>query len=677
MAQKLLALAEVHVEKVVLGLCALFMIYVAWGYLLKSPNKIELFGQKVGPGDLHEVIKQQADRLEQAVRNAKPEPVDVESYATKLRQTFEAGLFAQAEGKPPLRPVLPLATNFGSEIEIPGLEEEPPDSVELVTPLKPTPPVLEFGRSMVFRQPLVIGAAGAAAADEAETSNEPVELPWVTIAAEFDRKAQYTEMINAGYAPYRARVYIAGTEVRRQEMLSNGEFSDWKTIATTQAMPIVDIPEPVFDDEDGSLANKPEIDETFLTIKNNQQRIEQPPFYFVQAGDEWDIPPLPWRVEMMAKLAEAEAEPGATPGGAGGLRPGGGGLTPPSRGGLSPRGGGSSPRGGGLSPSPRGGGGTSPRSGGGSRLGGGGISPRGGLGGGFGGRPPSPADDRVALRRAIRDLLDKAREQYAAEDYAQAIQTAESVTNMEGATAVDKKKAKQILSAAQRKLEQAQRLAQSGGVPDRSAIQLEYVINPKTKAPAIWFHDDTVESGKTYRYSLRVKLWNRYVGQMRLVKNPEYAREPVIAGDWSVASDPITVTPSTYFFVGGPKPGSTSEAVVEVWKWLKGSWIKERFDVRVGDIIGGVKTVKTDELDAELKPVRTEVDFSTGAVVLDLRVDDPVMQRIKGKGDFNYREAKSLVLVYLDPADGQVKERSAALDRNSPLRKKLDEQSGF
>ncbi|HQL55667.1 MAG TPA: hypothetical protein PLQ87_13235, partial [Phycisphaerae bacterium] len=40
-------------------------------------------------------------------------------------------------------------------------------------------------------------------------------------------------------------------------------------------------------------------------------------------------------------------------------------------------------------------------------------------------------------------------------------------------------------------------------------------------------------------------------------------------------------------------------------------------------------------------------------------------------GEFSYREAKSLVLVYLDPADGQVKERIADVDRSDPLYTKL------
>jgi hypothetical protein len=652
MVQKLLRLMEAHVEKVVVAACALFMVYVAWGYMLHSPNKIRFANQDAGPGQLHERIKEAADGLDLAVRNAKAEDSESQSFAKELKTRFEAGIFAKAaEDAPPLRPELRLASTFGDKITVPGLEEEPIDSVTLVTPLKPKPPVVESGRSMVFRKLLLVGSAEPPAGDDPEAGNEPVEQPWVTIGAHFDRQAQFKEMDKAGYAGYRARVYLAGVDVRRQEMLSNGEWSDWAEVAPKAAMPIVEIPEPAFDDDDGSLINKEDIDEAFATIKANQSLIEQPPFFVVDAGDEWDVPPYPWRLEMLAKIEEQEQTPERAPEATGrGMeaRPGGGMGRP---------------------------------GGGGRPTGGGGIG-RSGRGGGDRGIPSgpiagSPTNERAAARRAIRQTLERAKEEYASKNYGQAINTAEGVNNMEGATTGDRKKAMQIVGAAEKKLEREARSMSSGGLVDRTMLQMEPILEPETQAPAIWFHDDTVESGKTYRYAMRVKLWNRYVGQTRSLKNKDDAKRPLIVGDWSVDSEPVTVTPSTHFFVSGQKPGDDPEAMVEVWKWRKGSWIKERFDVRVGDVIGESKSVKTDDLDEDLKPVKADVDFATRAVVLDLRLNDPVQQRIQGKGDFSYRDQESLVIVYLDPADGQVKKRSALLDRSDPLRKQLEEQEAF
>ncbi len=204
-----------------------------------------------------------------------------------------------------------------------------------------------------------------------------------------------------------------------------------------------------------------------------------------------------------------------------------------------------------------------------------------------------------------------------------------------------------------------------------------FVCDPQNdQKVALWFHDDSVESGKTYRYRMRARLWNRYVGQLRAVKNVEDAKKTLLAGEWSLPTGAVTVAPNTHVFVKGART-TKQAASVDVWKWLQGRWVRESFDVGVGDTIGGVKRIKTGDTDEDGKDVKEDVDFGTGAVVLDLRFDERVKIRAAAgrKGEFTYREVTSLVLVYLDPADGQVKERVQALDRDDPLRKKLEEEN--
>jgi hypothetical protein len=215
-----------------------------------------------------------------------------------------------------------------------------------------------------------------------------------------------------------------------------------------------------------------------------------------------------------------------------------------------------------------------------------------------------------------------------------------------------------------------------GGGAAARTTERDLVTHPDSGKPAVWFHDDSVEPGKTYRYRTRVQLWNRYVGQMRAMKNPEDAKKDIIRGEWSEPSDPITVTPTTHFFVSGSR-ATANTASVEVWKWLDGRWIKERFDVAVGDIIGGlVQNVKTGDYTEEGEEEKRDVDFTTGAVVLDLRFEEPIQERWPQKeGAFAYREKTSTIMVYLDPADGQVKERALVFDRRDPVRKQLEEEA--
>ncbi len=643
--QKLLGLFEAHVEKGVLALCAGFALYVAWGYLLGSPNKITFGGKELGPGELHTAINDEAKRLDTAIRTAEAdtEQTSVEAFQQELKKRFETGIFARSEDTQPVPAQLPVTTVFGSKIEVPGLEQEE-ESVELVTPLQPKSLAVGVGRSMIYRQPLLVGLGGEA--DElVDDEAKPVEQPWVTVGAYFDRKAQYQEMIKAGYAPYRARVYVVGVDVRRQEVQSDGTFAEPEVVSRGEAMPVVEVPEPIFDDEDGSLANKSEIDDAFRVIKAQQPLLQQPPFYLVDAGDFWDVPPLDGlEVEEEAEEDQEEETPMAPTRAA---APPGGGMAP---GGMAPGSG-------------------TPRRG---RPGAGG--PTFGNPSGRSSTARTEAQQRQQERREIKQNLERAQQALVAKDFRQAIDLARGVASRESVTGSDRKKAEALIRRAEQLEQRAMRFAGGGGgLPARETLLTEIIEEPETGAPAVWFHDDTVESGKTYRYSMRVQLWNRYVGQTRSMKDPADARNPILVGEWSEWGTPVTVTPETHFFVAGPKPGDEAEAMVEVWKWRNGNWVKERFDVRVGDVVGGVKTVKTNELDEELKQVRADVDFTTGAVVLDLRLDEKVQQRIPGKGDFSYREQDSVVIVYLDPADGQVKEKSAVLDRNDPLRKKLED----
>jgi hypothetical protein len=205
----------------------------------------------------------------------------------------------------------------------------------------------------------------------------------------------------------------------------------------------------------------------------------------------------------------------------------------------------------------------------------------------------------------------------------------------------------------------------------------------------VWFHDDTVSAGKTYQYRMRVRMWNRYWGQMKLLAKPEEARKSTLEGEWSAPTDPITVAPATHFFVRGMKP-DLSAALVEVWKWRRGNWTKQNFEVNVGDVIGSRKDMEPieGEVVADTKDgkesksgssasKKVPVDFSTGAIVLDLRVAKKFPKRIAGsKGGFQWADGESLVVTYLDPADGQVKERSQALDTNDPMRKQLQSKEG-
>jgi len=279
-------------------------------------------------------------------------------------------------------------------------------------------------------------------------------------------------------------------------------------------------------------------------------------------------------------------------------------------------------------------------------------------------------------RKVIAGKLKDARKALRDKDWAQAETLARSVASNPEASKSDVRKADRIIRDAQKGREKPQQVRPdvTGPVP-RMLEPVEFIANPETEDPAVFFHDDTVAPGKTYRYRMRVRLWNRYVGRRAALRDPSQAEKTLLEGEWSLPSAPVTVAPKRHFFVVAQQFGQPV-ARVEVFTWHEGNWLRESFDASVGDVIGGSRQVKTGKEDDRGRSIRETVDFSTDAIVLDLRIDEPVLNRrtVGRKGEFDYRDTQSLVLVYLDPADGQVKERIDDVDKTDPLYKKLKDE---
>ncbi len=629
-AKGILNIVELHIEKILLGLGAATLIGLIV-YTMMGPNKVEYGGRELGPSEIAPEISAKADQLRVAIRNASVPAVEVPVYASRLKSQHEAGIFGRVDPNAPQLPEeLPWATAFG--LPLPELAaDDGAKDVRLVTPLPPKiAPVMTTGISLAYRQKPDIRVSSAGAPGVSPTPDEPEPEPeecaWVTGASYFPIEAQTREMTNNGYAGYLAKVYLVGVDVQRQEMTADGEFSPWQEVQPSLAMPQFELPTPVFDERSNELLNQPELDAALAAVREWQLKIWQPDFYPIEAGDYWELPPLPgYEEEDVVEVAVAtprqpEPERPRPP-----VQPGpgyGGGMRPPGRtGGITPR-----------------------------------------------GNRPDPREIAAARKELARDLRE-AQQAMQRKEFAEAERIARKIMDHQHATAALRGRAGRILA-------QAEQLQGQTG-PGGSNRPEGWVLNPESDEvePAVWFHDDRVEPGKTYRYRMRLRLWNRYVGKRDALRDPTQASRATVVGDWSLPSAPVTVAPKRHFFVRGRQFGDEVAANVDVFVWHGGYWYKEDFTVQVGDVIGDVKTILTNEYDESGNQVRAPVDFSTGAVVLDIRPDEPTLyRRSVGNGEFTYNEAKSLVLVYLDPADGQVKQRIDRQDRADPTYKELKEQ---
>lgn len=654
MRKSSLNIIELHIEKIVLGLTVLFTGYLVFAYLLNTPHEVAIGGTEVKPGEVDEQILQRARDLQAAQQRASESLDPVPNLVARVRQAIDAGLVGEQPGEAqPLEESLRFAGMWGRPIEEPGLADQAdPGTVQLVTPLPPTRPVVETGRSRVVARPSVLGTEPTATLVDDTTGGDLREVAWVSVASYWDFGQQKTEHTKANYAATRTNPYVARIEAQRQELLPSGEWSEWQVVEGSEAMPQLDIPQPQYDEALGEFANRDEITRTFDLVKSYQLSIPQPRFYPVVSGDDWWVPPLPGydeeaREEQLLAMSD---EQDTGPGRRGRPEP------PPEAPGRNQ----------GPPPGMYGGGG-----------GGGAAGPPGGMYGGGGDRDRDRPDrtprrdtgvDERQRRRELQQEYAKGVRAFLDKQLSEARTSAQRIIDDPAANRRLKSDAEALLEA----IKHQEQLAQfnSPWWKQQVPTPVKHPDNPDVYA--VWYHDDTVQPGKTYRYRLRVRLWNRYVTEEKPLADPAMAMQPTLPGEWSLPSDPVTVPPSTYFFVGRRPPGQEEDTVrVEVWKWLDGWWVKESFTVGVGDEIGGTRTVSVVSAESEEGEEMREVDFSTGAVVLDIR-DEQAPERATTGSGFYYRDTDSVVLLYYDTNTDQVGKKVAAYDSNNPIQQRLE-----
>ncbi len=488
MRDRSLSLVERHCEKVVLGAAGVLAACLAWAFLLESPNAVTFDGRSVTPWRLQEVILEEARALERSMQDAEVPPVEVPRYCRRLEELHRGGIFESpdAAGGSLKSRELRLAAAFGRQIERP---EGRPAPVRVVTPIAPERPWVITGRCFLA------GMAGEDGSADADRAGER-EVGWVRIATRFDRERQCETQLAAGYPAYATKVYVAGVEAERQELLASGGSSPWKRVKPLSPTGLESLPTPIFDDVSGGLLNRAALDAAFREVKALQESLARPVFGNVVVGD---VPPAPGEQADVADSDEAE----------------------------------------------------------------------------------------------------------------------DSLT--------------------------------------------------------VWVDDGGVEAGKTYRYRVRLWLWNRLVGRRGAVLDASDAARAVLIGEWSQSSEPIKAAPRTHFFVLGPSVGKRA-ANVEVWRWRRGWWLRKLFTVAVGDAIGGVRRVRLPGRDESDRPIRDEVDFDTGVVLLGLH-EESRAKRVADQesGRFAWLTESMIVAVCVHSVDGRVEERLARLDRSSELRKRLRE----
>jgi len=130
-----------------------------------------------------------------------------------------------------------------------------------------------------------------------------------------------------------------------------------------------------------------------------------------------------------------------------------------------------------------------------------------------------------------------------------------------------------------------------------------------------WAVDDSVAPGRTYRYRVRIGVFNPVAGTDRLAEDDLDKKNQVILwSEFSALTQPVAVPKMMYMFAKDVQE-QTKTAVVEVARYALGYWRSEDFKVKPGEVIG-------KEMEPEVEEDKRQARLgATG------RITDPLYAR--------------------------------------------------
>jgi uncharacterized membrane protein YgcG len=118
----------------------------------------------------------------------------------------------------------------------------------------------------------------------------------------------------------------------------------------------------------------------------------------------------------------------------------------------------------------------------------------------------------------------------------------------------------------------------------------------KLKEPMLfWHHDDTVEPKNTYRYRIRLGVFNPVAGTNQLSEQDISQKNKVILwSDFSDVTEPVEIPGRSYFFARDIQEAAKT-ITVTVCRYVLGHWYSEDFKVTKGEAIGDVIETEIEE----------------------------------------------------------------------------------
>lgn len=239
---------------------------------------------------------------------------------------------------------------------------------------------------------------------------------------------------------------------------------------------------------------------------------------------------------------------------------------------------------------------------------------------------------------------------------------------------------------------------------ERIPIPQGYGLENVPDTIQMWAHDSTVLPGRTYRYRMRLLLFNPLCGNER-AESRKVRTLAWLEGPWSQWSEPVEAMQKRYFFftsVSARTDTRPPRARVSVYAWQDGWWYPYPFSygdpgqsigspMDVPDYTVSSSSSRTFRLEgltstrssgrpgSRTRPPgpgprpKINVDFTTGWTFVDLNLDVQLDQPVDNASASSEAVTTTSELVVKDQATGQLATRYSALDSDDPQKQWIEE----
>lgn len=614
MAKQLINPIERHVEKAVLGGAIVLMLFFATNYAITSPNRVEMAGEQVTPGNIDSKLKQTALTISQSIRRA---AVD-EPIPDPLFPDFENELKPFSQGK--LLLTLPTATRFAPMVPV----VDPPEGgfggadLVLVMPLAHDPsPRLMHGRS-TYQIETVSGV-------------RKISTNWVTLTALFDVKAQIAEL-RSKYGASRTEVLIAPPELERRMQNLDGTWPEqWESVISMSfpgyepypALPSIQL----IQDGDTYTASKSTDNNMGIFLRRISDPLTRldavrPLLPAIANGDPWILPIFTNRRDVLMQddyYTHLSEPPSSDPTDR---------YPDTAEDELTQF------------------------------------------------QELTPAQAIAKAFKDAELLLESARKNINPNDATLAWNLInQDIVNNPDASGSDKNRGNKLQDKAsileqnlERQLERMKSFTNQGGDEDDAQYNRQPV-----PFQVVWAHDnepDSILSGRTYQYRLRPTLFNLLAGLPDKLREPTDATKVLLYGPWT---EPMVVTidEDAVFFVTGDNKRSQN-VTMEFFRWFEGEWVKTNRGVklRVGEEMRDRQLTTVPDILDPTESAKTHVEFSANTTILDIDFSRFYRERKRaGRVGVKFASRRETTSVVFYDADGNLQERYVPTDKANPERK--------